>query len=215
MKDKEAQRLLELSLYESELRGKGYRMIAGMDEAGRGPLAGPVVAACVVMPPEPLLEGIDDSKKISEEKREVLYGRILESALGYGLGIVPSESIDEMNIKNASLLAFAMAYENLSCACDYLLIDGVDMIKCNCAAEALVKGDSRCYAIAAASILAKVTRDRLMRQYHETYPEYGFARHKGYATKAHAEALIKYGPCALHRRTFIKNFCREASDENP
>jgi ribonuclease HII len=204
VKDAEAERLKILTQYERDLVKKGYLLVAGMDEAGRGPLAGPVVAACVVMPLKSLINGIDDSKKISEEKRERLYGEILETALGYGIGIVPNEHIDEVNIRNATFLAFAMAYENLTKKCDYLLIDGVDVIKTTCAVEALVKGDSRCYSIAAASIIAKVTRDRLMREYDEVFPEYGFARHKGYGTKAHQDALLMYGPCAIHRRSFLK-----------
>jgi ribonuclease HII len=215
VKDAEAERLKNLTKYERELRKKGYRLIAGMDEAGRGPLAGPVVAACVVMPQRPLIPGIDDSKKISEEKRERLYGEILDAALGYGIGIVPNEEIDAVNIRNATLLAFSLAYENLSKKCDYLLIDGLDVIKSYCAAEAVVKGDGTCYSIAAASIVAKVTRDRLMREYDAVFPEYGFSKHKGYGTKAHQDALLLYGPCAIHRRTFIKKMGQVKEDANP
>jgi ribonuclease HII len=206
LKEKEAQRLENMLRYERELLHKGYQRIAGIDEAGRGPLAGPVVAACVVMPQEIIIEGINDSKKVAENKREKLYEQIIEHAVCYGIGIVWQEEIDEINILNAAKRAFMLAYENMASACDYVLIDGRDAVELGCRTEAVIGGDEKCYSIAAASLLAKVTRDRLMREYDRDYPVYGFAQNKGYGTKEHTDALKNHGFCALHRRTFIKNF---------
>ena len=206
MKDKELQRLHTLLEYERSLAARGLRVIGGIDEAGRGPLAGPVVAACVVMPAEPLIEGVDDSKKIPEAKRERLYETIVQTALCYGVGVVAEAEIDEINILNAAKKAFVLAYRNMQTACDLVLIDGRDAVELGCSAEAVIGGDAKCYSIAAASILAKVYRDRLMRAYETDYPGYGFAKNKGYGTPEHVDALKRNGFCALHRRTFIRNF---------
>ena len=158
------------------------------------------------MPKDTIIEGVNDSKKIAEIKREALFGKIVEKAVCYGIGIVWQEEIDVINILNAAKRAFLLAYENMANLCDYVLIDGKDVVKLDCHAEAIIQGDEKCYSIAAASILAKVTRDRLMREYDKDYPWYGFAQNKGYGTKEHTEALKNYGFCALHRRTFIKHF---------
>jgi ribonuclease HII len=206
VKEKELQRLDALLRYERELLQKGYRIVGGIDEAGRGPLAGPVVAACVVMPADGCIEGVDDSKKISEAKREKLYEEIIKTAISYGVGVVYNQEIDTINILNASKRAFQIAYKNMGKTCDYVLIDGRDKIELPCDVEAVIGGDAKCYSIAAASILAKVYRDRLMRRLDAEYPDYCFAKNKGYGTKEHTDALLKHGYCAIHRRTFIKNY---------
>ncbi len=206
LKEKVAQWLELLLQYEKELKGRGYQLVGGIDEAGRGPLAGPVVAACVVMPADYLIEGVDDSKKISEAKREKLFEEIVKTAVAYGIGLVYNEEIDEINILNASKLAFKKAYEQMAKPCDYVLIDGRDAIVLPCKTEAVIQGDAKCYCIAAASILAKVYRDRLMHRLDADYPDYGFAKNKGYGTKEHTDALLKHGHCAIHRRTFIRNY---------
>ncbi|MBQ8909125.1 MAG: ribonuclease HII [Clostridia bacterium] len=182
-------------------------IIAGIDEAGRGPLAGPVVCACVIMPMEEhlIIDGINDSKKLSEKKREALFSQIKELALAYSIIEVDAKTIDEINILNATKLGMKNALESLSVKPDIVLIDAVK-IDTQIAQENIIKGDALSYNIAAASILAKVHRDRLMKEYDVKYPEYQFAKHKGYGTKVHIEMLKKIGKCPIHRDTFIKNF---------
>ena len=175
---------------------------AGIDEAGRGPLAGPVVAAAVILPPGCGLTGIDDSKKLSEASRKVAWEAITRTAVAYGIGIVEHDVIDKINILRASLKAMEIAVSNLRTRPDFLLIDGNQGLSILVPQETIVKGDARCSSIAAASILAKVTRDSIMERYHETYPQYNFCSHKGYATKEHLDALREHGPCPIHRRTF-------------
>lgn len=183
-------------------------LIAGVDEAGRGPLAGPVVCAACIMG-DSYIEGIDDSKKISEKKRELLYDRIIENCLSYGVGIVDEKEIDKLNILNATKKGMEIAVKSLHIMPDIVLIDAVKDLKFDYKQKSIIKGDATSYAIAAASIIAKVTRDRIMRDYDIQYPEYGFAKNKGYGTEYHIAALKKYGPCEIHRHTFIKNFINE------
>ena len=188
--------------YEIKAREKGYRLIAGADEAGRGPLAGPVVAAAVVLPPEAILQGLDDSKKLSPAKREELFPKIQTQAIAYGVAVVNPEVIDEINILQAALLAMKQAVEQLKPVPDLLLIDGNQKLNSTLDQWAIVKGDSKSLSIAAASVLAKVTRDHIMQDYHHLYPQYEFARHKGYGTKLHRDLIAKHGPCPIHRNTF-------------
>lgn len=183
------------------------KIVAGIDEAGRGPLAGPVVCACVIMPltRENIIDGINDSKKLSEKKRELLFDKIIEKAISYSIIEIDEKTIDEINILNATKLGMKKALENLKVKPDVVLIDAVK-IDTNILQENIIKGDAKSYNIAAASILAKVYRDRLMVEISKKYPEYGFEKHKGYGTKVHVEALKKYGKCEIHRNTFIKKF---------
>ena len=182
----------------------GYRFIAGIDEAGRGPLAGPVVAAAVVFEPGKLIEGVRDSKQLSEKKREALYQVIVNECLAYGIGIVSPEEIDRINIRNATFKAMRKALGAMKQVPDFLLIDGEELPDSLYPQEAIVGGDDKSFTIAAASILAKVTRDRLMREYHLQYPQYHFDRHKGYGTQLHREMILKYGPSPIHRKSFLK-----------
>jgi ribonuclease HII len=177
-------------------------VIAGLDEAGRGPLAGPVVAAAVVLPPKGKWTGVDDSKKLSPAQREKIFPLLFEKALGVGVGIVEAQEIDRLNILQASLRAMQLAVEKLPLPPDFLLIDGIHALRFPLPQQTIPKGDQRCLSIAAASIVAKVTRDRLMTAYHDQYPQYNFARHKGYGTKEHLQAIRKYGCCPLHRQSF-------------
>ncbi|MFH2092520.1 MAG: ribonuclease HII [Pseudomonadota bacterium] len=192
--------------FEHKAKTLGYHIIAGVDEAGRGPLAGPVVSAAVILPDIGLLSdalaGINDSKKLSEKKRDALFPLIKEQAIAVSTGIAFHGEIDQINILQASLLSMQRAVETLSIAPDFLLIDGKFTIDSSIDQSAIVKGDSKSISIAAASIIAKVTRDAIMTQFHEQYPEYDFIRHKGYPTKAHKQAILKYGPCPIHRMTF-------------
>ena len=204
-KRNEQERLFELTVYERELWEKG-ETVCGMDEVGRGPLAGPVVTCCLIMPDEPLIEGVNDSKKLSEKKRKMLYGRIKETASAIGFGWYDEKRIDEMNILGATKAAFVEAYFKMDHECGAALIDAVEGLEIPCRKIPLIHGDALSYSIACASIMAKVERDRYMIKMDELYPEYGFARNKGYGTAEHIEALKKYGPCPIHRRTFIKNF---------
>lgn len=191
-------------LYEKEAAKKGYSIICGVDEAGRGPLAGPVFAAAVILKMEDNIQGIDDSKKISEKKREQLFDEIRNRAVDYGIAYATEEEIEELNILNATFLAMKRAVDSLKMEPQIALVDGNRLPRdLSIPARAIVKGDSLSASIAAASILAKVSRDRLMRKISETYPEYGFEKHKGYGTKMHIEALIKYGPCKIHRKSFL------------
>ncbi|MBR6524303.1 MAG: ribonuclease HII [Clostridia bacterium] len=181
-------------------------LVAGVDEAGRGPLAGHVYTAAVILPQNVVIEGLNDSKKLSEKKRDELYDIIIEKALYYNIVYSDCEIIDKINIRNATLNAMKEAAEGLPVRPDKLLIDGNALPKTNIPCEFVIKGDSKSMAIAAASILAKVTRDRYIKEMDEIYPEYGFSKNKGYGTADHIEAIKKYGPCPIHRRTFIKNF---------
>ena len=190
--------------YEKKYEGK---LIAGIDEAGRGPLAGPVVCACVIMPLDNMLEGVNDSKKLTEKKREAFYEQIKERAISYAIVEIDEKTIDEINILNATKLGMKKALEGLKVVPDIVLVDAVK-IDTTIMQEGIIKGDALSYNIAAASILAKVYRDRLMKQLDEKYPEYQFAKHKGYGTKVHIEALKKYGKCEIHRESFIKNFIK-------
>lgn len=178
------------------------KILAGVDEAGRGPLAGPVVAAAVILPEGCEIDGLNDSKKLSAEKRESLFHQIKSLAIVTGIGIVEPEEIDRINILRATLLAMEIAVKNLSPQPDYLLIDGNTRTSLLIPQQTVVKGDSRCCSIAAASIIAKVIRDSIMDDYHKIYPEYNFKKHKGYPTKEHFEALRRFGPCPIHRKTF-------------
>ena len=198
-------RLLEISQTDREIWQTG-RVFAGIDEAGRGPLCGPVAAACVVMPPEPLLLYVDDSKKVTEKRREMLYEKILETAVYAQVILASPEEIDRVNILNATKNAMALAAKDAPC--DLFLVDAIDKLNVPGEVRGLVHGDALCYSIAAASILAKVTRDRLMRELDEQYPQYGLARNKGYGTAEHIAALKEYGPCPAHRRSFIGNFVK-------
>ena len=185
---------------------KIYGTICGIDEAGRGPLCGPVVAAAVILPDEYNILYINDSKKLSETKREEVYKEIDKYAVAYGVGIVSPERIDEINIVQATYEAMRTAIHKLSVTPDILLSDAVTIPMVDIKQVPIIKGDAKSQSIAAASIVAKVTRDHLMEEYDKLYPEYGFAKHKGYGTAAHIKAIKEYGPCPIHRRTFIKNF---------
>ncbi len=192
----------DLWLFEKKAIEKGFSRIAGIDEAGRGPLAGPVVSAAVILPTSLQVSGISDSKKLTPKKRVYLYEKIYDHAVSIGVGIVDPIEIDRINILKASLLAMAMSAENLVPQPDCLLIDGTFLISSNLPQEPIPRGDTLSISIAAASIIAKVTRDRLMERYHLDYPQFGFSRHKGYPTKAHKEAIRKFGCCPIHRRSF-------------
>ncbi len=192
--------------YENAARQNGYKYICGVDEAGRGPLAGPVCAAAVILPADVYIEGLNDSKKLSEKKREALYGVITEKAVAYGVAFGTLEEIEEFNILNATFLAMNRAIDELEVKPDYALIDGNRVpAGINIPCETVIKGDFKSASIAAASILAKVTRDRLLLRYDEEYPQYNFKKHKGYGTKEHYEAIKKYGVCEVHRLSFLKN----------
>ncbi len=186
--------------YEVKARDQGYQFVAGVDEAGRGPLAGPVVAAAVVLPLDTDLEGLNDSKKISSAKRDELFPKI--QMMVHGIAVVNPEVIDEINILQATRLAMKQAMEKLSSDPDLLLIDGNQKIDSPVEQWAIVKGDAKSFSIAAASVLAKVTRDRIMEDYHRLFPQYEFARHKGYGTQLHRDLIAEHGPCPIHRRTF-------------
>ncbi len=188
--------------FERAARLCGYRRIAGIDEAGRGPLAGPVVAVAVVLPVRCRLSGIDDSKQLSEGERARLYAAILEHAVGMGIGSADVGEIDRLNILEATKLAMRRAIDQLAPSPDYLLIDAVTLPGIGIPQRPIIKGDSLSLSIAAASIIAKVTRDRLMAEYHDMFPEYDFLSHKGYGTKEHLQRLARHGPCSIHRRTF-------------
>lgn len=188
--------------FEQEARRCGYRRIAGIDEAGRGPLAGPVVAAAVILPVHVRLVGVDDSKQLSEAERERLYPAILEKAVGVGIGVADAGEIDTLNILEATRLAMRRAIENVAPSPDYLLTDAVILPEVRIPLHPIIKGDALSLSIAAASIIAKVTRDRLMVAYHERFPQYNFLSHKGYGTAEHLQMLAQFGPCFIHRRTF-------------
>jgi ribonuclease HII len=189
--------------YERQLIKQGFRLIAGVDEVGRGPLAGPIVAAAVILPHKFSLPGLNDSKRLTAGAREKLFKEIKKIAIGIGIAAVGHKMIDRLNIGRANLLVMRLAVEKLPVVPEYLLLDGGrNRVALRIAQKGISGGDRKCAAIAAASIIAKVTRDGLMRQYHNKYPRYGFARHKGYGTKEHLRALEQHGPCPIHRRSF-------------
>ncbi|MGN0442501.1 MAG: ribonuclease HII [Acutalibacteraceae bacterium] len=190
--------------FENKVIASGYSAVCGVDEAGRGPLAGPVCAAAVILPQNTVIDGVNDSKKLSEKKREQLFDVITEKALAYCVAWASVEEIEEINILNAAMLAMKRAVEGLSIKADFALIDGNKTPDLDIPAYPIVKGDARSMSIAAASILAKVSRDRLMYEYDTKYPQYNFAKHKGYGTTLHREMILKYGPCEIHRPSFLK-----------
>jgi len=194
---------------ENKLRKKGYVYIAGVDEAGRGPLAGPVYAAAVILPEGARIDGINDSKKLSEKKREELFDVITELAVSYCISSVDEKIIDEINILNATHMAMCQAVDGLDVPSDYVIIDGNSIKGMEKPHETVVKGDSKSISIACASILAKVSRDRYIKEIAEKYPEYGFEKHKGYGTKAHTDAILEHGICPIHRKTFLKKLLGE------
>ena len=210
MKEKELERLTILKQIEKEIYNKeNVKSICGIDEAGRGPLAGPVVVASVIMPKDSMIEGVNDSKKVSEKKREKLYEEITNTAIAWGVGIIDQREIDEINILNATKKGLTNSLKELEIKPDLILVDALTNIDTlGIPYRSIIKGDAKSYSIAAASIIAKVTRDRIMRQWDELYPEYGFEKHKGYGTKMHIDAIKEYGPCPLHRKSFIKNFIK-------
>ena len=207
MKEKEIERLKRLKEFEEKLYEDGIEYIAGIDEAGRGPLAGPVVIGCTIMSRDSFIEYVNDSKKVSETKREMLYEKITNEAIAWSTGIVWQDEIDELNILNATKKALTDAIDKLEVKPDKILVDALDKIDTRGIPYiSVIKGDAKIYSISAASIIAKVTRDRIMKEYDEVYPEYGFAGHKGYGTAKHIQAIKEYGICPLHRKSFVKNF---------
>lgn len=206
--EKQKIRLVEMKEHEEALHEEGYELVAGVDEVGRGPLAGPVVTAAVVLPPDFDVLGVDDSKKLSEKRREELFEVIKEKAVAYGIGMADESVIDDINILQATKQAMISAIEELSGKLgkkpDYVLFDAMEIPQVEIPQESIIKGDSKCIAIAAASILAKVTRDRMMVEYAKEYPGYAFEKNKGYGTKAHYEGIHEHGICPIHRKTFLK-----------
>ena len=197
---------IDLWLYEREAFDAGIKLVCGVDEAGRGPLAGPVCAAAVILPPGLEIPGLNDSKKLTDKKRRELYDIMIEQAVSYGIAFASEQEIDEINILQATFLAMERAMQKLSPQPELALIDGNRTKDFGLPVRTIVKGDSLSASIAAASILAKVTRDRLMEEYDAQYPQYGFAVHKGYGTKRHYETLREFGPSPIHRKTFLKKF---------
>lgn len=208
MKEKELERLTNLKQIEEEIYAKeNVEYICGIDEAGRGPLAGPVVVAAVIMPKDSMIEGVNDSKKVSEKKREKLYEEITQTAIAWGVGIIDQKEIDDINILNATKKGLTTALTELEVRPNLILVDALTNIDTlGIPYRSVVKGDAKIYSIAAASIIAKVTRDRIMRQWDELYPQYGFEKHKGYGTAMHIAAIKENGICPLHRKSFVKNF---------
>ena len=209
MKEKELLRWQNLKKIEEEIYSKNenIKYICGIDEAGRGPLAGPVVVASVIMPHDSMIEGVNDSKKVSEKKREELYEKIIEESISYGVGIMDHNEIDEYNILNATKMGLTNSLKELTVKPDLIVVDALNKIDTlGIPYKSIIKGDALCYSISAASIIAKVTRDRIMRQWDEVYPMYGFQKHKGYGTAAHIAAIKEYGLCPIHRKSFTKNF---------
>lgn len=207
MKEIETERLTNFKKEENKLYEKNIKLICGIDEAGRGPLAGPVVVGAVILPENSFIEGVNDSKKVSEKKREKLYEEIVKEAIDYSVGIVDQKTIDEINILNATKLGVKLALEGLKQKPEIIMVDALNNIDTlGIPYISVIKGDAKNYCIAAASIIAKVTRDRIMREWDEVYPVYGFAKHKGYGTAEHIRIIKEIGPCILHRKSFIKNF---------
>lgn len=197
-------RLTNMLKFENPLYEKGMTYIAGIDEVGRGPLAGPVVTCAIIVKKDILIEGVNDSKKVSEKKREELFDIIIENSICYGIGIMNEKIIDNINILNATKEAMKESVSKLTTTPEHLLIDAVH-INVNIPQTGIIKGDAFSFSIACASIVAKVTRDRMMMVYDEMYPQYGFTQNKGYGTREHMDAIIKYGACPIHRQSFIKN----------
>lgn len=195
-------------LYENQAYDNGFEYVCGVDEAGRGPLAGPVCAAAVILPKGMIIEGVNDSKKLTEKKREALFDVICDSALSYSIVFAEVEEIEEVNILRATMNAMKRAVENLDIKADFAYIDGNTMPPIGINGECIVKGDAKSMSVACASILAKVSRDRLMLKYAEEYPQYAFEKHKGYGTKVHTEAIREYGPCPIHRPSFLKKILK-------
>ena len=207
MKEKEFERLTKIKEVEKDLYNKGFKNICGIDEAGRGPLAGPVVVAGVIMPKDSMIEWVNDSKKVTERRREILYEKIKEEAISYSIAVIDHNIIDDINILNATKQGVTKVVDGLAVKPDLIIVDALTHINTRgIPYEPIIKGDAKCYNIAAASILAKVTRDRIMRQWDEIYPQYGFAAHKGYGTARHIAAIKEYGLCPIHRLTFTKHF---------
>lgn len=211
MKEQEIERLKALKEFEDNLRKEGNKLIIGIDEAGRGPLAGPVAVGAVIMKPDSMLEWVNDSKKVTAKRREILYDRIIEDSVAWSVQLVSEKEIDEKNILQATKEGLTLAIKDILSQVDekpsIVIVDALREIDTmGIPYESIIKGDATCYSISCASILAKVTRDRIMDEWDKVYPEYGFAKHKGYGTKMHIEAIRKYGPCPIHRRTFIKHF---------
>lgn len=207
MKEKELERLTKLKEIETNLHKQGIKYICGIDEAGRGPLAGPVVVTSAIMPEDSMIEGVNDSKKVSEKKREILYDKITEEAISYSVSIISEEEIDKINILNATKKGLTNSIKDLDVKPDLILVDALNKIDTlGIPYKPIIKGDALVYSISCASIIAKVTRDRIMRQMDEIYPEYGFAGHKGYGTAKHIAAIKEYGLCKIHRRSFTKKF---------
>lgn len=203
--EEEIRRILYMKQKEGQLASQGRMYVGGVDEAGRGPLAGPVVAACVIMKKDSIISGVNDSKKIKEDVREALFDKVIADSISFGIGIATNEEIDELNILQATFLAMKRAMQEMVHKPDFVLVDGNQEIRdLPYEQEAVVQGDSNCYSIACASILAKVYRDRLMRKYDEYYPEFDFGRNKGYGTAVHYAALEKFGITSIHRRSFLK-----------
>lgn len=207
--EEEIQRVKAMYEIENSYRAKGYKLICGVDEAGRGPLAGPVYAAAVILEPDTIVKGINDSKKLTEKRREELFEEICSKAVAYSIYSVDEKRIDEINILNATYEAMNGAVSGLDIEPDFALIDGNRISGMTIPCETVVKGDTKSASIAAASILAKVSRDRFICEIAEKYPQYGFQQHKGYGTKAHNEAILQYGPCPIHRKTFLKKLLGE------
>lgn len=207
--EEELSRQSEMWFFENEKKLDGYKLVAGVDEAGRGPLAGPVFAACVILPDVCVINGINDSKKLSEKKREMLFDEITEKAIAYSIASIDEKIIDEVNILNATHMAMNKAVSEMSVKPDYVLIDGNSIKNMTTPHQTIVKGDAKSISIAAASILAKVARDRFICEIADKYPEYEFKKHKGYGTKVHTDALKKYGPCEIHRKSFLTKILGE------
>lgn len=201
-REEERVRFREMLRYEEAFRQEGYHVIAGIDEAGRGPLAGPVSIGACILPPDCFIEKLNDSKKLSEKQREILYDKIIECAIAWKVIFVSEEDIDQKNIYQATVDGMYQSVAELNVSPDAVLIDAVPLPKLTQPSHSLIKGDQKSASIAAASILAKVTRDRLMEKYDRIYPQYGFAKHKGYGTTEHVAAIREYGPCPIHRKTF-------------
>ena len=212
MKDEELQRLKNMLEIENNLYNQGYKYICGVDEAGRGPLCGPVVAAAVILPKDICIEGVNDSKKLSEKKREKLYDEIMARALAVGIGISDVDVIEKVNILNATKLAMIQAINDLQITPDYVIVDGNQKIDITIPLDTVIKGDSKSESIACASIIAKVTRDRMLLKYDKEYPEYGFSKHKGYGTKLHIEAIKEYGITPIHRPSFCQKFINKGGN---
>lgn len=202
----ELERLKMISAFENELKEKGYKLIGGIDEVGRGPLAGPVMTAVVILPDDCRILGINDSKKLTAKKREELSVLIKEEAIAYSFGSASPEEIDEINILQATYRAMRKAIYTLAVKADFILADAVTIPDINMPQRGIIQGDAKCISIGAASIIAKVERDAMMDEYDKIFPEYGFAKNKGYGSAEHIDALKKYGPCPIHRSSFIRNF---------